>query len=290
MSSKRKGFLGRIPVIREWLAMRESLAALESAAAAQTALLQHQFVASQLLHNPRYQDPRRLQRFEHQVYSQNGEDGVIAEIFRRIGSPARTFVEIGVGDGMENNTTYLLMQGWRGGWLEADANSISRIQNAFREKLQSKQLALQQTLVTAENVAASVEQLQAGLEPDLLSIDVDRNTWYIWQALSNVRARLVVVEYNSLYPPNQDWKVPYHPEKVWNGTAHFGASLKAYEELGRTLGYALVGCEMFGANAFFVRSDLVGESFTEPFTAENHYEPPRYWLGRRNGHPRCLSD
>jgi hypothetical protein len=63
-----------------------------------------------------------------------------------------------------------------------------------------------------------------------------------------------------------------------------------YQEPRRKLGYALVGCELCGTNAFFVRTDLVGEHFCAPFTAENHYEPPRYWLARRDGHPRCIAD
>jgi hypothetical protein len=69
-----------------------------------------------------------------------------------------------------------------------------------------------------------------------------------------------------------------------------GANLKAYERLGAELGYALVGCELSGINAFFVRRDLLGDKFAEPFTAENHFEPSRYFLLRRDGHPRCYTD
>jgi hypothetical protein len=50
------------------------------------------------------------------------------------------------------------------------------------------------------------------------------------------------------------------------------------EEIGREMGYALVGCGMAGVNAFFVREDLVGDKFCAPFTARNHYEPPRHYL------------
>jgi hypothetical protein len=48
--------------------------------------------------------------------------------------------------------------------------------------------------------------------------------------------------------------------------------------LGNRKGYALVGCNITGANAFFVRRDLVQDRFCARFTAENHYEPPRYSL------------
>ena len=44
-------------------------------------------------------------------------------------------------------------------------------------------------------------------------------------------------------------------------------------------GYSLVGCNLLGCNAFFVRTDLVSSTlFCTRFTAERHYEPPRYFL------------
>ena len=46
----------------------------------------------------------------------------------------------------------------------------------------------------------------------------------------------------------------------------------------------MVGCNYTGVTAFFVRDDLVGDHFAAPFTAENHYEPPRYFVRMPNGH------
>src|SRR5476649_1423161 len=79
-------------------------------------------VADMLFHialaRGRYSDPLSLARFQAQVYSQNGEDGMIAEIFRRIGCESKFFVEIGIEDGLQNNTRFLLEQGWQGVWIE----------------------------------------------------------------------------------------------------------------------------------------------------------------------------
>ena len=97
---------------------------------------------------------------------------------------------------------------------------------------------------------------------------------------------MLVVEYNASVPPSDRWVIPYDAARAWDGSVQFGAGLKAYEELGRELGYALVGCTLAGVNAFFVREDLVGDRFAGPFTAEAHHEPPRYWLRWRSGHPR----
>ncbi|GAB2890874.1 hypothetical protein GCM10027046_19500 [Uliginosibacterium flavum] len=43
-------------------------------------------------------------------------------------------------------------------------------------------------------------------------------------------------------------------------------------------GYALVATNITSANALFVRSDLIGNSFESEATPENLYNPPRYWL------------
>jgi hypothetical protein len=255
----------------------------------QTLILQHQFI-HQLLAQPRYADPKRLSRFEHQVFSQNGEDGVLAEIFRRIGTTDRYFLEIGVGDGLENNTTFFLSQGWKGVWIDGDDSSIAKIKKTFWQPLARGDLQARQSLVTAENISSTLAELKVPTEFDLFSLDIDRNTYFIWQALKHLRPRVLVIEYNSTYPAFMDWTVEYRPELVYNCTSYMGASLKAYERLGAELGYALVGCELGGINAFFVRRDLCGDKFAEPFTAENHFEPARYFLLRRDGHPRCFTD
>src|ERR1700751_1725039 len=74
----------------------------------------------QELAKPRHADPKRLVRYGYKVYSQNDEDGIIAEIFRRIGTTNRTFVEFGVETGVECNSVKLLVEGWRGLWIESN--------------------------------------------------------------------------------------------------------------------------------------------------------------------------
>ena len=127
-------------------------------------------------------------------------------------------------------------------------------------------------------------------EFDLLSLDIDQNTYYAWEGLRSFRPRVVVVEYNAAIPPDVDWKVRYSSNRTWNGTQNFGASLKAFEILGRQFGYSLVGCDFFGVNAFFVRDDSLAGKFAEPFTSENQYEPPRYSMVHRRCHPPSILD
>ncbi len=289
MSGWLRRFYRNLPLVRD---LREIRAALYQLGGRQQQMLLGQLedYTRRLLADPRYASAQRLNRYEAQVFSEGGEDGILGEIFRRIGVSSRTLVEIGAGDGLQNNTAFLVLQDWQAFWVEADEGAVATIRRNLRQPLAAGRLKVAQTFVTAENIAQILRQMEVPQEVDLLSLDIDRNTYWIWAALGPWRARVVVVEYNASLPPEVDWKVDYHPERGWNGTFYYGASLKAYELLGRQLGYALVGCSLNGVNAFFVRQDLCQDHFEPPFTAEHHYEPPRYFLGRRPGHPPCFSD
>lgn len=250
-----------------------------------------QYYRGLLLQQDRYRNMKRLNRFEYQVFSQNGEDGILSEMFKRIEITNHVFVEIGVGNGLENNTTFLLQQGWTGYWLECNPKSIRFIRKHFKTQIDAGSLRVEQVFVREDNVWEVLDKLDAPKDVDLLSVDIDRNTYYVLDAvLRQMKPRVIVTEYNAMYPPPLEWKVVYSPEKPWKRTSYVGASLKAYELLGRKFGYALVGCDLCGVNAFLVRDDLLGDHFLVPYTAENHYEPSRDFLIHRVGPPRQFTD
>lgn len=149
------------------------------------------------------------------------------------------------------------------------------------------------SFITRENINELFRECGFGGEIDLLSIDIDGNDYYVWQAINVVRPRVVIIEYNGKFPPNCDWKQAYNKRHIWDYSDWQGASLKALELLGRQLGYQLVGTNTNtnGVNAFFVRQDLAKDLFIEPATAENLYNPARYHISYRNGHPPryCLA-
>ena len=251
------------------------------------ALLQlelHSFIARELA-SERYADPRRLSRHGYKVFSQNDEDGLIAEVFRRIGAPNRTFVEFGVGKGRECNTLWLLAQGWRGLWIESDEASCAAIPNRMGHLLSRGELRLANALVSAENIDAIIGRELPGAEVDFLSIDIDLNDFWVWRGIQSIRPRLVCIEYNATWRPPVSIVTPYAPTRPTTGTNYFGASLAALTVLAREKGYALVGCCLCGVNAFFVRDDLVQDRFFSPNSVEEHYEPPRYFLAQlKAGH------
>jgi len=232
-----------------------------------------------LLETPRLADPRRLIKFGYRVYSQSDEDGILHEIFRRIGEGGRTFVELGSGDGVENNSLFLLVQGWRGLWLEGSARRVAAAKKALAEPIREGRLKVVQHFVTAANIDTAIQRNTPSKDIDLLSIDLDGNDYYVLDAIRSVHPRVIVAEYNAKYPSDVAWVMEYNEAHRWDGTDYFGASLKALAMLLARRGYALVGCNLLGCNAFFVRQDLaLDPPFCSPFTAENHYEPPRYYL------------
>jgi hypothetical protein len=276
----------RLPVLRELIALRESLAEVRSQIAA-ARIAEIVRLDLELAQHSRYGDPLRLPRYALQINSQNGEDGIIHEIFRRIGTSNRIFAEVGVGDGAENNTAFLLSQGWSGFWIDAEDHFIQPLE---RQPTAQRNVRWLVSPVHRENIAELFQRLKVPREFDLLSLDIDQNTYYAWEGLRDYRPRAVVVEYNAALPADVDWKVAYDPQRRWDDTQNFGASLKAFELLGRQLGYSLVGCEFIGSNAFFVRNDLVGTHFAAPFTSENHHEPPRYPFSDRRIHVKTILD
>ncbi|MFG0212417.1 hypothetical protein ACFU8X_04890 [Brevibacillus porteri] len=223
-----------------------------------------------------------LNRYEKRVFSQNGEDGIIEEIFSRIGTTNRYCVEFGVGDGSECMIKNLVTQhGWSGLAMEGDLNSCKKMSADYAPH---PQLMIKCESITRENIVSLFEDNGVPKEFDLLSIDIDGNDYWVWQALSTYTPRLVVIEYNAAFSPPQKMVIEYQPDFKWGGTTYFGASLSSLAILGNRLGYALVGTDSKGVNAFFLRHDLLRQSGFSELTPEQAYHPPRY--GKyEGGHP-----
>ena len=221
-------------------------------------------------------DPRNLMNFEEKVYSQNGEDGVIAEVLDRIGIEGGFFVEIGIETGRECNTRLLHERGWSGKWIEGHSERAQ----AAKDRFADDRLEVVSAFVTTANINELVPD-----SPDLFSLDIDGNDYWILSELK-ARPKVLVLEYNSSVPPGKDWVMPYREDHRWRGDNYYGASLSAYTALCRELGYTLVGCESAGANAFYVRDDILAphrEKFTQlDGGSEYHYACPkvsRYFFG-----------
>jgi len=198
-----------------------------------------------------------LALYELRVFSQNGEDGVLAEILKRCGTSSEFFVEFGAARGVENNCALLAdVNGWRGLFIEGDEDEYRHLESKYRG---SARVTTRHALVTPENVETLFAEAGVPDEPDVLSIDVDGPDYWLWKAIESYRPRVVVAEYNAMLGLERALVRPEHATGGWDETVWFGASLRALELLGERKGYGLVHTDLSGLNAFFVRADLPGE-------------------------------
>jgi len=247
-------------------------------------ILADNYTQQYLFNNPKYKSPDKLNSYELKVFSQNGEDGIIEEILSRIGVTIGYFVEFGTGNGLQNNTAYLLTKGWSGLWIESDKINCRNIRDKFDFLLEDNTLTLYEGIIDAENVERIFYDVAVPTEFDVLSIDIDGNDYWVWNRIDKYKPKVVVIEYNAHFPATAYWVQKYEPTRGWDGTSYFGASLKSLEDLGSHKGYRLVACDFCGVNAFFVREDLISDRFSGPCTSDNHYEPPRYFLSFNSRH------
>ena len=106
------------------------------------------FTLRELSNSDRFRDPKRLVGFGHKAYSQSDEDGIIREIISRIGAKSNRFIEVGVGNGLESNTVNLLVQGWRGAWIEGNPEFATCIREKFDSVLLDGRLKVKVSMVT----------------------------------------------------------------------------------------------------------------------------------------------
>lgn len=199
-----------------------------------------------------------LTPWELRAFSQNGEDGILGEILRRIGASTRFFVEFGAETGSEGNCVFLAdVAGWRGLFIEAEESAYAELARKFAPLGRVRTL---RGTVTPDNVQELFQRGRVPHELDVLSIDVDGSDYWVWEALRDYRPRVVVIEYNALLPPERRLVQP-RDLGAWDGTDYYGASLGAVKELGRSKGYRLVHTELAGVNAFFVREELAADRF-----------------------------
>jgi hypothetical protein len=191
----------------------------------------------------------RLAMAEMSVTSQNGEDGVIAELVAAVGVTSATFVEFGVQDGREGNCVALAdVRGWSGWFLEADPEQFRKLAAKYAW---NESVSTAQAMVTAENINDLFAGLGVPATVDVASIDIDGADFEVWDALEVTRPRVVVIEYNAALDPGRAL-VPREPRRPWDGTQNVGSSLGAVLAIADAKGYDLVHCEAAGVNAFFV--------------------------------------
>lgn len=207
---------------------------------------------------------------EFSSFSQNGEDGICLYIFALIGMENRRSVEICAGTGTECNTANLIINhGFHGLLFDGSEDNIRRADAfyATRRETRTYPPTLVHSWITRDNVNDLIRRHGFDGEIDLLSLDLDGVDYWIWRAIDCVQPRVVVLEFNNLWPADKAVTVPYRPDFTTYYTAYgaeyAGASLLAFVKLGREKGYRLVGCQRYGFNAVFLRNGVGDHIFPE---------------------------
>ena len=244
-----------------------------------TALQQIQLMMTYRMMTSREHSTLSFRDVGFRCHSQNEEDGILLYIFSLIDVADGTCVEICAGDGLECNTTNLIVNHrWHGLLCDGNSANTARARNYFVQHPDTKYWPpiIVNTWVTRESINQILDVNGFNGTIDLFSLDIDGMDYWVWDALNCVRPRVVVVEFNHLWGPGPSVTVPYDAdfkaEFTEYGTDYAGASLAAFVKLGRSKGYRLVGTNAIATNAFFVRADIACPYLLEidPVTCFDH--------------------
>ena len=211
----------------------------------------------------------------YSFFSQADEDGIIEDILFRIREKPLTspgfFVEIGVGDGLQNNTLNLLMHGWKGMWFGGE--------EIVFDKKASTNLDFKRMWITLDSINEIFEEIKRK-KIDVFSLDLDGNDLHFARKLLELglKPSVWVQEYNSNFPPNSKWSMEYNSNHNWDGSTYWGASLGEFNHLFVAHGYQLVACNLTGINAFFVSNEYLNNFKDVSKGVEDNFMPYRPWF------------
>lgn len=195
-------------------------------------------------------DPR-LNRFSFNRNSQNGEDGIIKEIFRRIGvGNEEWMVEFGAWDGIHLSNTYYFLSRhdhFKAILIEADPERFRKLQ-ITASGLNGRIVPIH-SFIKPEGVSsldAILKTTELHRDFLMLSIDVDGMDYHIWERFHDYEPKVVIIEINS--------SIPAHIEYTHGQGVKTGSSFLSTLKLGASKGYS---CVCHTGNMIFLRNDLL---------------------------------
>src|SRR5258706_395189 len=145
--------------------------------------------------------------------SQNGECGIIEEIFKVLEINQGWVVEFGAWDGKYNSNSYHFLQDkkFNGVLIEGDPQKFQVLIENFKGEKNihpvnafvgwSGELSLDNIL----------SKTPIPKEFELLSVDVDGTDYHIWEGLKEYTPKLIVIEFNPTIPNEVDFVQEYNP-------------------------------------------------------------------------------
>lgn len=201
-----------------------------------------------------------LKYYKNRLYnSQYGEDGILDEIFRRLNIKTGWFVEFGASDGIFcNNTSGLVKKGWKGIYIEGDVVKFQELEKNMRKHKDIICICKYISLEKGYSINETLANTDIPKDFDLFNIDIDGNDYWVWESLIYI-PKVVVIEYNSNFNPDESKVIKYNPNHSWDETRYYGASALAMYKLGRLKGYTLVAKTK--DNLIFIKDEYMKERF-----------------------------
>lgn len=238
-------------------------------------------------------DLTRPASWEFSGLSQNGEDGILDVLRKQLLQSNRYFVEIGAADGIENNTGWLLVaEKYSGLLIEGSPHLVERAKRTVIGY--SIGAEIHDMFVTVESVR-DIKALAFFADPDVFSLDIDGNDYYIAKAIfdNGFRPKIFVVEYNSVYGAERSETVEYQADFVFTKAhpthLYYGVSIAGWKKFFDSHGYRFVTVDQNGVNGFFVAPEFFRQEFLDGISgldfAENRSQLKKFRKSSADQYP-----
>ena len=199
---------------------------------------------------------------EFKIFSQFGEDGIIQYLTNNLSIKNKKFIEFGVENYEEANTRFLLENNnWSGLIIDSSKKNTDYIKK--QSYYWRYNLSVTNKFLSIENINNIIKENHFNGNVGILSVDIDGNDYWILEAIDEVSADIIIVEYNANFGSEKSLTVKYDKNfqrgKKGISKLIYGCSLKAASKLCEKKGYSLVCTNSNGNNAFFVKNELLNE-------------------------------
>ncbi|MFT5113696.1 MAG: hypothetical protein ACI8P9_003027 [Parasphingorhabdus sp.] len=209
--------------------------------------------------------PGDINNYAYRVFSQHREDGIIDHLLQQVPDRTGKFIEFGFSPSQCNCINLLINYKYQGLFMDSNASNCE-IAEGVLPRFNIPGTMIQQAFLDLTNINPLISKANLGDTVDVLSIDVDGNDYWFWESIET-DANVVVVEYNGSFGAERAISVPYNAEfdryKAHSSGFYHGASLKALACLGEQKGMALVGTDVSGVNAFFIKRKFLSANLLE---------------------------
>lgn len=190
-------------------------------------------------------------KLKKNVFSQNGEDGIIEYIFSKMNIKNGNFIEFGAWDGVYLSNCYkLFLENWSGIYIEANNIKYQQLVKNFERYDRVTCVNAIVGFDEQNNLDTIIEKSKhANTNFDFISIDVDGLDYYILKAMDKYLPKVICIEVNAGHHPLYDKEIP--PNIAYN---NIGQSMKIISDYAKTKDYFPL---CYTGNLFLIKNEYM---------------------------------